>query len=477
MCITIFCKQNTNFVQLFLFLLMSLGKNAVNVGIHPTAHGLGTMTKAVVNAVLQRRLQNNPGGARILSLDNRYQSPELAAILLHQLNILTVGTVRQNGKGWPEKLIAQPKNNPRGTYKMAYDKVNKILCMTWMDTKQVRVVTTLGEEQVGKVHRRSGADRGEFPCPKAIIHYQKNMGAVDKGDQIRLLGGGFAAKSHFKKWYKKCFMGILDFMMLNAYIAWNLTVEETGHRRRGGVIWKRQARLLQRRHLRRHEFYSILAQEMMEYEDVRIHGLAAGYESHHQVDKDTTTAVPRDLRDDAYGAHVPQSNQGTDWAGKRRCSVCAADRNFQGLLGVNVKKYADLKREVSTCHRCCLSAHAGLLQERKRIHRLPEFVGLTCFEILHSNLGKSIWSTHPTTHKCQVNRSSVAYKNLREHYGLPREENRKRKGMLIAAGLGTGHDDDVTEDEEDEGTTSSSGSYNSSLYGDPTDDGGNNDTN
>jgi hypothetical protein len=29
------------------------------------------------------------------------------------------------------------------------------------------------------------------------------MGGVDKGDQIRGHFGGFAAQSHFKKWYKK----------------------------------------------------------------------------------------------------------------------------------------------------------------------------------------------------------------------------------------------------------------------------------
>ena len=30
------------------------------------------------------------------------------------------------------------------------------------------------------------------------------MFGVDKGDQIRAHGGGFATKAHFKKWYKKC---------------------------------------------------------------------------------------------------------------------------------------------------------------------------------------------------------------------------------------------------------------------------------
>jgi hypothetical protein len=32
------------------------------------------------------------------------------------------------------------------------------------------------------------------------------MFGVDKGDQMRVHGGGFATKAHFKKWYKKQFL-------------------------------------------------------------------------------------------------------------------------------------------------------------------------------------------------------------------------------------------------------------------------------
>ena len=40
------------------------------------------------------------------------------------------------------------------------------------------------------------------------------MGGVDKGDQHRVMGASFANVSHFKKWYKKAFMGIADFSFL-----------------------------------------------------------------------------------------------------------------------------------------------------------------------------------------------------------------------------------------------------------------------
>ena len=46
-------------------------KNARNVDIHPEAVSLGTTMKAVVNAVCQLDLANDPKGSRIFALDNR----------------------------------------------------------------------------------------------------------------------------------------------------------------------------------------------------------------------------------------------------------------------------------------------------------------------------------------------------------------------------------------------------------------------
>jgi len=48
------------------------------------------------------------------------------------------------------------------------------------------------------------------------------MFGVDKGDQMRLHGGGFVRKAHHKKWHKKSFFVVLDCMLLNSLIAWNM---------------------------------------------------------------------------------------------------------------------------------------------------------------------------------------------------------------------------------------------------------------
>ena len=40
------------------------------------------------------------------------------------------------------------------------------------------------------------------------------------------MDASFANVAHFKKLYKKLFMGIANFSFVQAYIAWNLSVEE-----------------------------------------------------------------------------------------------------------------------------------------------------------------------------------------------------------------------------------------------------------
>ena len=51
------------------------------------------------------------------------------------------------------------------------------------------------------------------------------MYGVDKGDQIKKKGCSFAKKAHFQKWYIKYFFAIMDCMLLNSLITWNLYAE------------------------------------------------------------------------------------------------------------------------------------------------------------------------------------------------------------------------------------------------------------
>ena len=55
----------------------------------------------------------------------------------------------------------------------------------------------------------------EVPCPASIISYNKFMGGVDRGDQLR---GYYRCRSRSRKFYKYVFYFLLDVAITNAYI-------------------------------------------------------------------------------------------------------------------------------------------------------------------------------------------------------------------------------------------------------------------
>lgn len=58
------------------------------------------------------------------------------------------------------------------------------------------------------------------------------MDATDQSDYYRQRGAGFAANAHYKKWYKNVHLVILNFMILDAFFAWNMSVSEVEARLR-----------------------------------------------------------------------------------------------------------------------------------------------------------------------------------------------------------------------------------------------------
>ncbi len=54
------------------------------------------------------------------------------------------------------------------------------------------------------------------------------MGFIELVDFDEKFGGSFIDNSHFKKWYKKGFLEVLDFMLVNSCVAWNMSAEIKG---------------------------------------------------------------------------------------------------------------------------------------------------------------------------------------------------------------------------------------------------------
>jgi len=70
----------------------------------------------------------------------------------------------------------------RGSYKMAFSKDYGIAAFQWTDSKVVNCISSYLDFRTAEVHRQIGPERLPFPCPASLVHYQQNMGGVDKAD-------------------------------------------------------------------------------------------------------------------------------------------------------------------------------------------------------------------------------------------------------------------------------------------------------
>ena len=85
-----------------------------------------------------------------------------------------------------------------------------------MDRKVVTVMSTNGQPETGSVTRRQkDGSRISVPCPISVVDYNKFMGGVDRGDQIR---GYYSCRTKCRKFYKYIFYFLLDVAITNAYI-------------------------------------------------------------------------------------------------------------------------------------------------------------------------------------------------------------------------------------------------------------------
>ena len=110
---------------------------------------------------------------------------------------------------------------------------------------------TLGDKGILNINCHIGPEILDDITKQCIREYQLYLAGVDRGNQIRETGAGFYRKAYFKKWYKKSFFAICNFMQLNSYIAWNLAIDN-GHKSTKRPLYK-------------FEFNTVLAEEMLPF--------------------------------------------------------------------------------------------------------------------------------------------------------------------------------------------------------------------
>ena len=92
-----------------------------------------------------------------------------------------------------------------------------MVASAWKDNKVVTILSTSSDPiTTGTVLRRQkDGSRIDVPCPQAIISYNKRMGGVDRGDQLR---GYYDCRTKSRKFYKYIYHFLFDVSITNAFI-------------------------------------------------------------------------------------------------------------------------------------------------------------------------------------------------------------------------------------------------------------------
>ena len=102
-----------------------------------------------------------------------------------------------------------------------------LLAVKWMDKRQVTMISTIHDDSMAPVQRRSRfADGGRevVEKPKCILEYNRHMGGVDLSDQLT----SYHSFGHRTvKWWRRVFFHLIDTTIVNAYILYKESTQST----------------------------------------------------------------------------------------------------------------------------------------------------------------------------------------------------------------------------------------------------------
>jgi len=87
----------------------------------------------------------------------------------------------------------------------------------WVDNRAVHFISTADTTDIVTVTRKVGNAKVEVMAPVAVSNYNKYMGGVDRHDQLRS-SFSLCKAHHFKKYYVKLMLFLVDIGLTNAWI-------------------------------------------------------------------------------------------------------------------------------------------------------------------------------------------------------------------------------------------------------------------
>ncbi|CAF1585828.1 unnamed protein product [Adineta ricciae] len=153
-----------------------------------------------------------------LFVDNWYTTPRLFE-KLYELKTGACGTVRRNRIG-SVKLDKLTKGD------FDYTNSHNLMVLKWQDKREVFMLCTIHRPRMIQTRKSDWKTQKIVEKPECIVHYNKNMGSVDKTD-MQLSFVECLRKTI--KWYKKFFFHLLDLSTFNAYMLFKMKHKKSIH--------------------------------------------------------------------------------------------------------------------------------------------------------------------------------------------------------------------------------------------------------
>lgn len=290
-----------------------------------------------------------------VTIDRFYSSIPLAIELL-SMSVYVVGTIMTRRLGYDrnveESRKTRPSTIPRGSFTFSRSlSVPSLIAFHWWDRKPVHYLCTGSVMNASTINRNvKGAGPTTVPCPQAVNDYQEWMGGVDVHDQLRLQTFSIQTSVRFAKYYKSLFLGLMDLVMVNAYIS-----------------HKEACKFTNTPALKRGEWYAVLHKQLLQLKEQDFAGVAS-----------TPSPGGKKRRRRRAGHSLIQFDDWVTVSGiqkrrQRSCKVCAL------LRGERKKSF----QTTFYCDQCSIDdAKCYLCPKARREYR---GVMKTCFQIWHED--------------------------------------------------------------------------------------------
>ena len=176
----------------------------------------GVVEKGLGGSVVTRLTRDLVGKSYHIYMDNFFSSVSLYRDLLSEM-IYCTGTLRSNRRNFPPDLkdVAKRGLANRGALKFRQDG-NVSVCV-WQDTRPVTFMFSYHNpaHTTSVARKRVDGSTINVECPVSIINYNKYMGGVDRGDQLRQY---YHVHVKSRKSYKYIFWYLFEVCVLNSFI-------------------------------------------------------------------------------------------------------------------------------------------------------------------------------------------------------------------------------------------------------------------